>query len=374
MKFTILQQDLLPALQAVARSAGSRSTLPVLDNILLSLEGKRLKIAATNLEIGVIKYINVNAAAPGEITVPAKTLVELIAGLGPNQVSLELAGEVLNIQSGKLTASINGISASEFPAIPLSLDKGVNFPKEAFLTASQILFASAVDEGRPVLTAILTEVSNGRLDLVATDGFRLAHRQLDLSKQLASPKAGGVEGFKSLIPKKTFEEVLRLIAEEETKELNIAASQGQNQVIFNLGSAIVSSRLIEGKFPAWGKIIPQKIVTRAIVEKEELLKAIKLAAIFGRGESNIVVFTVQKGLLKLASRAKEIGSQENEVEGEVAGEQLTIAFNTKFILDAVANSPSQQIMMEFSGPLSAAIIKSVGVEGLEYIVMPVRLS
>lgn len=366
MKFTILQQDLLPSLQAVARSVGVRSTLPVLDNILLSLEDKRLKIAATNLEIGVIKYINVEEQAPGGITVPAKTLVELIAGLGQDRVSLETEGEVLAIQSGKLKASINGIPASEFPAIPLSSDNGVSFPKEAFMASSQILFASAIDEGRPVLTGILTEVAGGKLDFVATDGFRLAHRQLDLPDSKVR--------FSSLIPRRTFEEVLRIIAEEEIKELNIAASGGQNQVIFNLGSAIVSSRLIEGKFPAWGKIIPQKIVTRAIVEKEEVLKAIKLAAIFGRGESNIVVFTTKKGLLKLESRAKEIGNQENEVEGEIEGEELQIAFNTKFILDAISNSPSSQIMMEFSGPLSAALIKPIGIEGLEYIVMPVRLS
>src|SRR3989344_8085251 len=188
MKFTVLQQDLLHSLQAVARSIGIRSTLPVLDNILLSIEdpsagraGQRLKIAATNLEIGVIKYVAVEVKSEGEITVPAKTLVELVSGLGQNKLTLESKGEVLTLQSGKLKASVNGIAASEFPAIPLFSNKGVRFPKEAFLTSSQILFASAVDEGRPVLTGILMDVSDGKLDFVATDGFRLAHRRLDLS-------------------------------------------------------------------------------------------------------------------------------------------------------------------------------------------------
>lgn len=366
MKFSILQQDLLPSLQAVARSVGTRSTLPVLDNILFSAEKGKLKIAATNLEIGVIKYINVDTQVPGEITVPAKTLVELISGLKQDQVSLETTGEVLSIASGKLKASINGISAAEFPAIPLSSDTGVIFPKEAFLTSSQIIFASAVDEGRPVLTGILTEVVSGKLDFVATDGFRLAHRQFNLPADKTQ--------FKSLIPKKTFEEVLRIISEEEIEEIHISTSANQNHVVFNLGSTIVSSRLIEGQFPNWEKIIPQKIVARALVEKEELLKAIKLAAIFAKNEANIVVLTTTKGILKLQSQAKEIGSQENEIEGEIEGEQLTIAFNTKFLLDAISNSPSTQVMIEFSGALSAALIKPIGVEGLEYIVMPVRLS
>lgn len=366
MKFSILQQDLLPSLSAVARSVGFRSTLPILDNLLLVVEENKLKIAATNLEIGVIKYVTVETEEPGQITVPAKTLVELISGLGPNKITLESQNEVLTIASGKLKASINGISAAEFPVIPLSGDAGVSFPKEAFLTSSQILFASAVDEGRPILTGILTEVSGGKLDFVATDGFRLAHRQLDLPK--------GTPSFKSLIPKRTFEEVLRLIGEEDVSEVTIATSANQNQVVFTLGNTHVSSRLIEGQFPVWGKIIPQKIVGKAIIAKDDLLKAIKLAAIFAKNEANIVVFTTRKGVLKLESHTKEVGSQENEVEGEVEGEELTIAFNTKFILDAVSNCPSSQIMIEFSGPLSAVLVKPVGLEGLRYIVMPVRLS
>lgn len=366
MKFTVLQQDLLPSLQAVARSVGYKSTLPVLDNLLLAQEGDRLKIAATNLEVGVIKYIKVEEGVEGEITVPAKTLVELISGLGPNKVTIESSGEVMTVQSGKLKATVNGISAAEFPAIPISSDKGITFPKEAFMSSSQILFASAVDEGRPVLTGILTDVSGGKLDFVATDGFRLAHRQLSLPDSKIQ--------FKALIPRRTFEEVLKLISEEEVDEINIASSENQNQAIFNLGNSIVSSRLIEGQFPAWNKIIPQTIVGRAIVEKDELLKAVKLAAIFAKNEANILVLTTKKGLLKLESHAKEVGGQENEMEGEVEGEELKIAFNTKFILDAVSASPASQIMIEFSGPLSAALIKPVGVEGLEYIVMPVRLS
>jgi len=366
MKFSVLQQDLLPSLQAVARSVGIRSTLPVLDNILLSVEGKRLKIAATNLEIGVIKYINVEVEAVGEITVPAKTLVELVSGLGQVKVSLTAEAEVLTVESGKLKATVNGIAAAEFPVIPLSSDKGISFPREAFFTSAQILFAAAVDEGRPVLTGILTDVSDGKLDFVATDGFRLAHRRFDLTK--------GKAQFRSLIPRRTFEELLRIMLEEEVEEVNIATSENQNQVVFNLGTTIVSSRLIEGQFPAWGKIIPQKITTRALIEKEELLKAIKLAAIFAKNEANVVILTTKKGILKLESQTKEVGSQENEIEGEVEGEELRIAFNTKFLLDAISNAPSSQIMIEFSGPLSAALIKPIGVEGLEYIVMPVRLS
>lgn len=366
MKFTILQQDLLPSLQAVSRSVGIRSTLPVLDNILLSAEDKRLKIAATNLEIGVIKHLAVEVEDPGEITVPAKTLVDLVSGLGQNKITLESSGENLTIRSGKLKATMNGISASEFPAIPLSLDGGVSFPKEVLQSCSQILFASAVDEGRPVLTGILTHVSGGKLDFVATDGFRLAHRQVSLPKEKLE--------FKCLIPKKTFEEVLRLMVEVEVDTINIAISENQNQIIFTLDQTTVSSRLIEGQFPAWEKIIPQSVVSRVMVDREELLKAVKLAAVFAKNEANIVALNTQKNSLSLKSSVKELGSQENEVEADCEGESLQIAFNNKFLQDAISNCPASQIMIEFSGNLSAALIKPIGVEGLEYIVMPVRLS
>lgn len=366
MKFTTLQQDLLPILQSVARSVGVRSTLPVLDNILLSCQGKKLKVAATNLEIGVIKYLGVDVEVEGELTVPAKTLTEVISALGQTKVELESEGDILTIRSNKFKASINGISAQEFPAIPLSSQKGITFPKDAFSSLIQVLFAAAVDEGRPVLTGVLTNVAGGKLDFVATDGFRLGYLSLAVSKDTPD--------FKSLIPKRTFEEILRIISESEVDSINIASSSDQNQVIFSLGQTIVSSRLIEGTFPSWEKIIPTQFVCRAIVDKEILLKAIKLAAVFTKGEANILVVNTKKGSLSIQSSAKEVGSQENEVEAEVEGESLQVAFNTRFLQDAISACPSSQLIIEFSGPLSATQIKPIGLEGLEYVVMPVRLS
>lgn len=366
MKFSILQQDLAPNLSAVARSVGVRSTLPVLDNILLSAEGKNLKISATNLDIGVIKNIPSEVEVEGAITVPAKTLVEIVSGLGQAQVVFESEGDNLRVESNKFKAFLNGIPAAEFPAIPLSKQKGVLFPKPAFLTSSQILFASAVDEGRPVLTGILTDIAHGKLDFVATDGFRLAHKQLSLDDKTTQ--------FKSLIPRRTFEELLRIIAEEEVDSIEVATSENQNQAVFSLGKTIVSSRLIEGQFPAWEKIIPTQIAGRAMIERDEFLKAIKLAAVFSKSEANIVVLDVKKAGLFLTSSAKELGSQENLIEANVEGEELTIAFNTKFLLDAIANIPTTQVSLEFSGALSATLIKPIGEEGLEFIIMPVRLS
>ncbi len=141
-----------------------------------------------------------------------------------------------------------------------------------------------------------------------------------------------------------------------------------------IGQTTVSSRLIEGQYPNWQKIIPQNFISRAVVDKEVILKAVKLAAIFAKNESNVVTIKVNKSGLGITSEAKELGSQQNEVEAAVEGDELQIAFNAKFLQDALSAAGSSQLVIEFSGPLSPALIKPVGIDGLEYIVMPVRLS
>lgn len=366
MKFNVLQQDLLPVLNSAGRSIGVRSNLPVLDNVLLATEGNKLKISATNLEVGVIKYLAVENELDGEITVPAKTLIEILSSLGQTRIEIETEGEILFLKSGKFKASINGIAASEFPSIPLAEGKGVVFKKETFSSLSQVLFAAATDEGRPVLTGILMNIKDQKLDFVATDGFRLAHLQIGVEKN--TPE------FKSLIPKKTFEEVLRIISEQTVEEVSISISSDQNQAIFTMNETIVSSRLIEGGFPSWEKIIPSQFVAKVTIDKELILKSIKLASVFAKNEASVIILNIKENSLSLQSSAKELGSQENEVDATVEGEKMQIAFNAKFLQDAISNTPSPSVLLQFSGNLSACLIKPVGAEGLEYIVMPVRLS
>lgn len=365
MKFSCLQQDLLPILQAVSRSVSAHPTIPVLSNILFSTEGKKLKVAATNLEVGVIKYLPVGTQEPGDLTIPAKILVELISSLPPSQLTIETSGEIMTVLSGKFKATINGISANEFPVIPLPTGKEVSFKKEVFLSCQHILFSAAIDEGRPTLTGILTFTEGGKLNLVATDGFRLAHRQVSLPE--------GKLIFKNIIPKKTFEELLRIITEEEIEEITISTSDNQNQAIFKLGSTVVSSRLIEGSFPNWEKIIPTTSSTRLVMDKEVFLNALKLASVFAKNEANIIEFNISPEAILVKSASLQLGSQESEIEGQIEGEKLQIAFNCRFLLEAVSNSPASQLLIEFAGPLSPALLKPIGVEGLQFVVMPVKL-
>lgn len=366
MKFNVLQQDFLPALQTAFRSVGAKSALPVLDNILLATDGNNLRLAATNLEIGMIKLIPVEVIDPGEITVPAKTLVEIVSGLKQVKIEIEADLNNLTIKAGKFKATINGIPSTEFPVIPLSQSEGTSFKKEVLQSSAQILFASAVDEGRPILTGILTQVDGEKLDFVATDGFRLAHRQIKLE--------GKGSDFKSLIPRKTFEEVLRILSEEDVANVSISTSENQNQAIFDFGNTKVSSRLIEGNFPSWEKIIPTNIIVKVVVEKDEIVKAIKLASIFAKNEANVVIVKTSPNKISIESSAKELGSQQNEIEANVEGADMQIAFNARFLLDAIMNCPTKEVLLNFSGELSATLVNPVGFEGLQFIVMPIRMS
>lgn len=369
MKLSIKQSALLPVVSSALRSSGSKN-LPVLANILVETEGDKLKLSATNLEIGVIKRVKAeNILEEGSITVPARTLHEIVSSLSDDELDIESSGEQVKITTKNFSGTINGISAQEFPPIPLSSDKSVlvknhNFSKHL----PQITFAAAVDEGRPVLTGILTEIKDKKLELVATDGFRLAHINIDTETS---------GNFKALIPRKTFEELVRLISEEgdgDEDELLISSSENQNQVIFKFGSTELSSRLIEGNFPAWEKIIPQIFENRTIIDRESFLKAIKLASVFAKDSSNIVKIETDQAGLKISSEAKQIGEQQSQIEAQVEGEKIMIAFNSKYLMDVLNNLDSSQVLIEFSGNLSPALIKPVGQEGLEYVIMPIRIS
>lgn len=365
MNFKINQSDLWPALQAVSRSVGIRSQLPVLGNILLQAQGK-LKLQATNLEIGVVKSLNVQIVEEGDITVPAKTLLEIVSNLSGNNLEFSSSADQLKISTTSFSSVINGINALEFPAIPLSGKSAITINPQVLTSAiPQISFAAAVDEGRPTLTGILTQIQDKKLELVATDGFRLAHKNIPVEES---------SNFKSLIPRTTFEEVVRLLLEEEADKVSIAVSEDKNQMIFSFGNTQLSSRLIEGVFPAWEKIIPSSFKTRIVLERNVFLKAVKLASVFAKSEANIVKLVNSQNKLQLLSEAKELGSQQNEIEAQTEGEDLNIAFNVKYLTDALSAVSSSQVILELSGPLSAASLKPMGEEGLEYIIMPVNLS
>lgn len=367
MQLTILQQDLLPPLQAVSRSVGIRSRLPVLANVLLQTEGNTLILSATNLEVGIVKKVNANVSEEGAVTVPAKTLLDIISSLSTSEIVLEANTDQLKITAKNFTANLNGIAATEFPSIPQALEDPIKINSKVLQKIlPEITFAAAADEGRPILTGILTQIKKNTLEFVATDGFRLAHKTVPIDQ---------TNNLSVLIPRRTFEEIVHLISEEKNDgELEMATSENQNQIVFKIGQTTLSSRLIEGNYPAWEKIVPTQFESKSTLDRQELLKAVKLASVFARDSANIVKIETFEKMIKLTSEAKELGGQETDIEGEINGNKIIIAFNAKFLMDSLSACPSDNVSVEFSGSLSPTLIKPIGEEGLEYVVMPVRLS
>lgn len=367
MRLTVPQADLLPALQSVSRSVGIRSTLPVLANVLIQADDNQLVLSSTNLEIGVIKTLKAEISEPGAVTIPAKTLVEVIASLSGEIVTLEASEAQIHISTKKFKASLNGIPATEFPNIPLASEGGISInPKVLQQALPEITFAAASDDGRPILTGILTQLKKSTLELVATDGFRLSHKTLPVDQ---------TTDLDVLIPRRTFEEVVRLISEEKTDTtLEIATSEGQNQIVFKIGDTQLSSRLIEGQFPNWERIVPTTFESTATVDRSDLLKAVKLASVFARDNSNIIRISCSSEGLTLTSEAKELGGQETQIEATVEGKDLTVAFNSRFLIESLSSCPGDQVVIQFSGSLSPALIKPIKEAGLEYVIMPVRLA
>jgi len=371
MKVSILQQDLAPALSAVSRSCGVRSQLPVLGNILISATNGMLKLSATNLEVGIIKSIKAEIDEEGEVTVPAKTLVEVIGNLSGEKIEFVASADQIKITTPSFSSTLNGIPASEFPSIPLSGQSSIIVDAKVLLKSlPQVIFSAAVDEGRPILTGILTEINDNKLQLVATDGYRLAHKVVTLGN---NPTKDPVN-FRALVPRRTFEEVVRIIGEDNALEVEISTSDDGNQLIFSFGQTQLSSRLIEGQYPAWEKIVPTELKATIVIDRSEILKAVKLASVFARSESNVVKIQNLSNKLILSSEAKELGSQKKELEVKSEGEDVEIAFNTKFLQDALSAILTNQVELKLSGSLSAAILKPIGEDGIEYIIMPVNLS
>lgn len=370
MKLTIQQPDLLPAVSSVARSCGVRSTLPVLANILLTAKDKSVTLTATNLEVGVIKSVAADIKEEGEITIPSRAFLDIISSLPTGEINLESTNDQIKISTSKFNATLNGISGNEFPSIPLSGDESITIDGELVSEVlPEISFAAAADEGRPILTGILTQIHDGKMELVATDGFRLSHKTAPL-------KQADHQGFKALVPKRTFEEVVRLIGEEKkVTQVELSTSENKNQLIFKVNQTYLSSRLIEGQYPSWERIIPTNFQITILINRMSLVKAIKLASVFAKDNANIIKIETQDNQLIITSEAKELGSQETDVECQAKGEHLVVAFNSKYLVDALSACPGEMVRFDLSGALSPSLIRPIDdTEGLEYVVMPVKLN
>jgi DNA polymerase III subunit beta len=376
MKVSCLQENLAKALNNVSRAVAARTaTLPVLTHVLLATDGGRLKISATNLELGINCWIGAKVEDEGAITVPARTFTELISLLPPDRVDLELniRTQSLRVMCRHTDTNIKGIDAQEFPIIPAFQPDSAAFIDAAVLKKmiSKVAFAAATDESRPMLTGVMTKLDGDKITMAAADGFRLSVCTGILKEPVAEPRA-------MLIPARAVAEVARVIGEQE-EPVAITVTPSHGQVLIHLQNTDVVAQLIEQKFPDYEPIIPKKHTTRTVVNTADLLKACRQAGIFARESSDTMRLKItpsngEPSQVTITAKADETGDNLSQLDATTEGDEVEIAFNVKYLIDVLSVIDAPQTAIETTLPKSPGLLKPVGDSTFLHVIMPMHLA
>lgn len=376
MKAIVLQENLARGLNIVSRAVSPRSTLPVLANVLLATDEGRLRLSATNLEMGITCWIGARVEEEGSTTVPARTFSDLVNTLTGEQVALTLDvnTQTLNVRCGASNTDIKCIDAQEFPPLPaLELDGAIRINVADFKEmVHQVAFAASTDEARPVLQGVLIQVDGEQITLAAADGFRLSVRKANLSQPAA-------QSVSVIVPARALNELARIIADGEN-ELLMLVPKGRGQVIFRCGEVELVSQIIEGTYPDYQSIIPRSYQTRTLVSTAALLKACKQAEIFAREGINEARLNIKPasdpslpGEVEVTAFSEETGKSEIVLEAAVEGKGLLIAFNVKFLREALEVIKTPNVALEMNTSQTPGVIRPVGGDDFVHVIMPMRL-
>jgi DNA polymerase-3 subunit beta len=374
MKVTVTQQNLAHGLSVVARAVAPRSTLPVLGNVLIATDEGRLRISATNLELGITAWIPAQILEEGSITVPARTFTDLVTTFPPEAVTLSLdtRTQTLNVVCNSSVHDIKGIDAQDFPPVPVpDLSEGSDLDLVDFKDMiQQVAFAASADEARPVLQGVKLEGSESQITMAATDGFRISVRK----ELLANPAR---QNFSIIIPARAMTELAR-IGGDEDKTVTMVIPHGRGQVIFHLKNAELVSQLIDGNFPDYRAIIPRSYKTRALVSTPAFLKACKQAEIIAREGNNVVRLNIMPeegspGKIEVNAQTEETGKSDIQIESAIEGNGLLIAFNVKFLREVLEVVGTPNITLEVNANNTPGVVRPVGNENFVHVIMPMHL-
>jgi DNA polymerase-3 subunit beta len=376
MKLTCKQADLAKGLSAVSHAVSARSSLPILANVLLSTDAGRLKLAATNLEIGITCWVEARIEEEGTTTVPARLLTDFVSTLPAEELTMSVneRTQVLSLKGLRSDAHFRGVDPSEFPLIPGAEGSEARLSLEAALlkeAIEQVEFAAAEDESRPALTGVLVEVRQGSITFAAADAFRLAVREVAL-------ESGNIPGGDLLVPARTLKELGRILPTEGTVEL--IATPSRNQVLFHMPQLDLVSRLLEASFPNYRQIIPKSHTTRVVVPTRELSGDVKRAALFAQDSSNIMRLTIEvgeggelgAGTVAVAAQAEDLGDNDNRLQAAVEGPGLEIILNARFLAEILSAIGTPEVAIEATSPAKPVLLLPVGGLTSRYVIMPMN--
>ncbi len=390
MKVTVLQEDFSKALAIASRFTSPKVQLPVLANVLLTAEKNSLLLSATNLEISVCLSTGAEIEEEGSITIPARTLFDIVANLAKGKITLETENDTVHISAKGFKSTITGMNGEDFPGVPRAIGKQSFSVEAKDLTEalSSVLYAVSIDESRPILTGVLFIIKDGEVQLVATDGFRL-------SKKILKTEVHG--DSRIIVPKGILQELIRL-KDEDTK-IEISYTKEDNQLICKVGKSIISSRLIDGDFPDFERIIPKATTMSITLGTSEFVRAVKIAAVFAKDSANVVKMNVRDKNVEIMAESSQKGNQSTELEAEVkllgsksdgtvipaeaglgvplretySDNSIIIAFNCKFLEDFINNAQGEEIEIDCTDVSAPCIFKDLSTPEFLHIIMPIRL-
>ncbi len=373
MRISCLQENFAKGLSIVGRAVSSRSTLPVLGNVMISSDNGRLKLSTTDLEIVITCWVGAKVDEEGAITIPARTLTDLINTLPADRVDLELDEETqtMHIACARTEANIKGIDAEEFPLIPEpESDNRIRVEIDVLKQMiGHVDFAAATDDTRPVLTGILTTFSKDKMKMAATDGFRLSVSSASIPSNVEEEKS-------IIVPARALTELSRIMMGD--KPVYISLPEGRNQIIFEMEHIVLVSQLIDGAFPDYTPIIPTRTETRTVMSTGSLSKACKTAAIFARESSHTARITVEpedelnRAHAIVAATSAEMGDNVAQIDALVEGNGVEIAFNVKYLTDVLNVIDTPQVALETTSAMEPGVIRPVGDDDFLHVIMPMH--
>ena len=376
MKVSVLQENLAHGLSIVARAVSPRSTLPVLGNVLVATDEGRLRLSATNLEIGITCWIGAKIEEEGSTTVPARTFTDLVGTLAVDRVnmSFNVRTQTLNVRCGSSNTDIKCLDAQDFPSMPVpdltsAIPINVSDLKEMI---QQVVFAASSDDARPILTGVLFNLQGNKLLLQAADGFRLSQRKAELSASAARP-------IKAVMPARALSELARIASDGETI-VQMVIPPARSQVIFRMKDIELVSQLIDGTYPDLEQVIPRTINTRTVLSTSAFLKACKQAEIFAREGSHIARITVtpgselQPGSVDIQGQSEETGFSQSVIDATVEGPGVLMAFNVRFLREVLDVIKTPNVSLETTVDTSPGIIRPVGDDNFMHVIMPMHLA
>jgi DNA polymerase III subunit beta len=369
MKLSLSTSELLAQLQTASRVASTRSAVQALSGVMISApEGSTPELLATDMEIGLRVPLQAEVTRPGSVVLPARLLLDVARSLSAEQVTLELrsAEQDVELICGPSTFHLRTLRAEDFPALPSpSTETRVGLPTEAFMqTVTRVARSASRDETRPVLTGILMSASGEELRMVATDSYRLSVKQTVLDP----PLQGSLEAN---VPARALQELVRIAAQVPAESL--AVSVGQNQVIFELGDVVLSSRLIDGQFPNYRQLLPETVEHELRLSSAELTDVVRRVSLLAQKNAPLRL-SFSEGTLTVSAQTPDVGEAREAIPVPFHGEEFEIGFNPEFLRDGLESIESDELILKLISPLRPGLIESPDNGDFVYLIMPIRLN